>query len=216
MRPSELYNILSEHFGPRHWWPGDSAFEIIVGAILTQQANWSNVEKAIQNLKDAGMLNPERIAVSSEELEKLIQSSGFYRQKARYLRILCGHIMEKYGGDLNAMLSKPLEELRPELLSLKGIGPETADSILLYAGNKLTFVVDAYTVRICQRTGIFASGKYNDVKKFFEESIEPDIKIYNEFHALFVALGQEYCSSRNPKCWDCPVNSSCNHALSEK
>jgi endonuclease-3 related protein len=216
MHPTELYEILSKHFGPQHWWPGDSQFETIVGAVLTQQAAWSNAAMAVQNLKNTGMLDLGKIANSGSELEELIHPSRFYRQKAVYLRALCAHIMEHYGGNLDAMFSKSLETLRPEFLALKGIGPETADSILLYAGNKLTFVVDAYTIRACQRTGLFDSGKYNEIKEFFEKNVEPDIAIYNEFHALIVALCMQYCTSRSPKCRECPVNKSCNHALSEK
>jgi endonuclease-3 related protein len=209
MRPRELYTVLLEHFGPQHWWPGDSPFEVMVGAVLTQQANWSNAEKAISNLKRAGMLSPGSMAASGTELEELIRPSGFYRQKAGYLRELCGHIMEKYDGDLDAMFSRPLSALRPELLELRGVGPETADSILLYAGGKPAFVVDAYTVRICRRTGVFGSAKYDEVKEFFEENLKPDVSMFNEFHALLVRLGKEHCRARNPKCAECPVRRGC-------
>jgi endonuclease-3 related protein len=188
-----VYRKLLAHFGPQHWWPGDSPFEIIVGAILTQQASWRNVELAIANLKREKMLNPMKLAhAKKEKIEALIRPSGYYRQKAAYLKAFCKYLDEKYDDSLNKLFSKGLGELRAELLELPGIGPETADSILLYAGNKLTFVVDAYTVRVCQRV--------------------PLVRIYNEFHALFVALGKNYCKNKKPECRECPLKSECGFA----
>jgi len=209
----DFYEQLMDHFGPRNWWPAGSPFEVIVGAILTQQANWRNVEKAIANLKAADVLDPDKIVrMTAEELEGLIRPSGFYRQKGRYLKTFCKYLVDVYGGDVDSMFSKDLEELRPELLGLDGIGPETCDSILLYAGEKLTFVVDAYTVRVCQRAGLIDSEKYDDIKSFFEKNTTPDILVYNEYHALFVELGKRYCRTSNPGCEECPVSGLCNHA----
>lgn len=209
----EIYDTLLNHFGPQDWWPGDSDFEIVVGAILTQQASWRNAEKAIENLKAAGALGPEKIVdLKQEELEGLIRPSGFYRQKARYLKAFCGHLVDGYQGNLANMLLKELKDLRTELQNLDGIGPETCDSILLYAGNRLTFVVDAYTVRICGRTGLIDSAKYDIVKSYFEEHTAPDVKIYNEFHALLVELGKNFCKSSNPECGICPISALCGHA----
>ncbi|MFO7618991.1 MAG: endonuclease III domain-containing protein [Thermoplasmata archaeon] len=213
MQPTKMFEMLLAHFGPQRWWPGDSPFEVMVGAILTQQTSWANVERAIANLRAAGALSPGDIAAMEPgKLESLIRPSGFYRQKARYLNALCRHILGAYGGDPDAMLSVPLEVLRPELLALPGIGPETADSLLLYAGGKPAFVVDAYTIRICQRTGVFGSPKYDVVKKFFEDSLPRDVGLYNEFHALFVKLGKDMCRPGKPLCGECPLRESCLYA----
>lgn len=208
-----IYRELFEHFGPQHWWPGDSRFEVIVGAILTQQASWTNVEVAIANLKNANMLDARRIAEASKEtIEGLIRPSGFYKQKTGYLMSFCRYLVDSYDADLDRMFSGDLPELRIELLALRGIGPETCDSILLYAGKKLTFVVDAYMIRVCQRMGLFTSDRYDEVKGFFENNVEPDVQIYNEFHALFVVLGKNYCKARGPMCSSCPLSGGCSHA----
>ncbi|MCK4266829.1 MAG: endonuclease III domain-containing protein [Thermoplasmata archaeon] len=212
----ELYRLLYEHFGPRHWWPGDSPFEVIVGAILTQQASWGNVEQAIANLKDEDMLDPEKIASAGRKsIERLIRPSGFYRQKAVYLIDFCKYLVDGYDASLDKLFSKSTSEFRKELLSLRGIGPETCDSILLYAGQKLTFVVDAYTVRACGRIGLTLSSKYDEVKEFFESRVEPDVRIYNEFHALFVELGKNYCKASEPLCEKCPLSGHCEWARSK-
>jgi len=213
MRPMELYDILYEHFGPRNWWPGDSPFEIAVGAILTQQTAWTNVEMAIANLKDADMLGPVKIADSDVVyIQELIRPTGFFRQKTAYLVNFCRHLMEEHHGSIEDMLDTNLESARKELLELRGIGPETADSILLYAGGHPTFVVDAYTIRICRRTGMFDSTRYDEVKEFFENSLEPNARLYNEFHAQFVELGKQYCTARKPTCQECPVRSGCRYS----
>ena len=208
MHPKELYEILFKHFGPQHWWPGDSPFEIAVGAILTQQVAWKNVERAIGNLKKADCLCPECIA-DSDSLEELIRPAGFFNQKARYLKGFCLHLLDKHQGSVEKLLEQPLETARKELLQLKGIGPETADSILLYAGNHPSFVVDAYTIRVGNRMGLFSSTKYEEVKEYFEKQLEPDAELYNEYHALFVALGKDYCTARRPRCGVCAVKSGC-------
>jgi endonuclease-3 related protein len=213
----EIYRLLFDHFGPQHWWPGDSAFEVIIGAILTQQTNWQNVEAAIENLKDAGYMDPVKIADAGKgKIEELVRPSGFFKQKTGYLKSFCEHLVNEFDSSLDMLFSKGLVELRRELLDLHGIGPETCDSILLYAGNKQTFVVDAYTIRICQRLGILRSGRYDAVKGFFEENTTPDIQIYKEFHALFVMLGKEYCRPKNPDCNNCPLGKDCQKSLQEE
>ncbi len=212
MQPMILYKKLFDHFGLQHWWPGNSSFEIAVGAILTQQTAWTNVEMAIENLKNAKMLDTEKIASSDlKYLEELIRPSGFFRQKAGYLKNFCQQIIDNHDGSIEKLLGGELQSVRKELLAFRGIGPETADSILLYAGNYPTFVVDAYTIRICQRTGMFDSKKYDEVKAFFEEKVKLDAQVYNEFHALLVELGKNHCTSSNPKCENCPVNNGCQY-----
>ena len=213
MQPIVLYNELLDHFGPQHWWPGDSRFEVIVGAILTQQASWTNVEVAIANLKNANMLDARKIAQASKDtVEELIRPSGFYKQKTGYLMSFCRYLVDRYDADLDRLFSGKIPELREELLAQRGIGPETCDSILLYAGKKLTFVVDAYTIRVCMRIGLLDSGKYHEVKGFFEKNVEPDVQVYNEFHALFVVLGKNYCRAGEPMCSSCPLSGGCSHA----
>jgi endonuclease-3 related protein len=216
MDPKQIFDALLRRFGPQHWWPGDTPFEVMVGAILTQQTSWSNVEKAIANLKAADALCPEYIAsMELDELELLIRPSGFYRQKALYLRDFCRYLMNACSGDLDMLFSRPLEDLRVEFLSQRGIGPETADSMLLYAGGKPTFVVDAYTIRICRRIGLLDTEKYDAAKAFFEKALPTDAKLYNEYHALLVKLGKEFCRPKNPRCRACPMMESCVHARAE-
>ena len=214
MSPKELYSILFEHFGSQHWWPGETPFEIAIGAILTQNTAWINVEKAIGNLKKANCLGPECIN-SVDNLEELIRPAGYFNQKAGYLRAFCQHIIDNHDASTEKMLAGNLHLVRKELLDIRGIGPETADSILLYAGSHPTFVVDAYTIRVGHRIGLFETSKYDDVKDFFEGSIEPDVRVYNEFHALFVALGKYLCTAKNQKCSECPVRLNCNTGSEE-
>jgi len=206
----EIYTILLDHFGAQNWWPGDTPFEVAVGAILTQQTKWSNVEKAIQNLTANHMLDPVKIDGADRGLiEELILPTGFYRQKSRYLKSFCHHLVQRYNGDLRKFFLRDLWELRKELLTLPGIGPETADSILLYAGGKLTFVVDAYTIRAGRRLGLFETDKYDPVKEFFERNVDPTIVVYNEYHALIIILVKTYCTVRFPRCSICPLKSLC-------
>lgn len=213
MRPAELYELLFDYFGPQHWWPGDNPFEVAIGAILTQNTAWTNVERAIENLKNANMLEPGRIATAEPgHIQGLIRPSGHFRQKTGYLIDFCRHLMDHHGGSIERMLDQNLADARKELLALKGIGPETADSILLYAGNHPTFVVDAYTIRICRRIGILDSGRYDEVKAFFQDNLEPDVQLYNEYHALFVELGKNYCTARKPDCAGCPVRGHCDYS----
>ncbi len=196
-----IYNKLLSHFGPQHWWPGDTPFEIMIGAILTQNTNWANVEKAIANLKRAKRLNPHEICVMrNANLESLIRPSGYFRVKAKKLRIFCKWLIRR-GGMRNVK--------RSELLAIWGIGPETADSMLCYALGKTTFVVDAYTRRIGKRVGLFEFDDYHQIKDYFEKNLPRNLKIYKEFHALLVALGKDYCRPK-PICGECPINKLCS------
>jgi len=206
----QIYNKLCKHFGPQYWWPGDSPFEVVVGAILTQSCNWQNVELAISNLKKEKILSiKELYNVKTSKLQKLVKPSGYFRAKAKKLKAFVYHLIKYHKGSLKIMFKQPLSKLREELLSIHGIGPETADSILLYAAEKPSFVVDAYTIRIGQRLKLFKRSKYNEVKEFFESNLQKDVKLFNEFHALLVALGKDYCKKSRPKCDICPLLKIC-------
>ncbi len=205
----ETYSTLLEHFGPQHWWPGDTPFEITVGAILTQNTNWGNVERAISNLKNTHVLAPRKLhALPEKTLAGLIRPSGYFNVKAKRLRAFLSLLCGKYRGSLKRMFRLPLAELREGLLSVNGIGEETADSIILYAAEKPTFVVDAYTRRILSRHRLCnPKAAYAEVKEVFESRLKPDVKMFNEYHALLVRLGKEFCRSRNPLCSECPLQS---------
>jgi endonuclease-3 related protein len=203
----KIYNILFNTFGPQHWWPGDTPFEIAVGAILTQNTNWSNVERAINNLKDNGALDPEVLyRMPITRLARLIRPAGYFNVKAKRLKNFITFLVERYGGSMDKMRSADPTSLREELLSINGIGPETADSILLYALDMPVFVIDAYTKRVLTRHGL-ADGKesYDELQALFHKNLDPDKDLYNEFHALFVRIGKEYCKPR-PRCESCPLN----------
>jgi endonuclease-3 related protein len=203
----EYYNSLFTAFGPQHWWPGDTQFEVVVGAILTQNTSWTNVELAITNLKREGLLSPRALGrVPLRRLERLIRSSGYFRQKARKLKAFCEFLRTEYGGSLRRMFQTPTIMLREKLLGVFGIGPETADSILLYAGEHAVFVVDAYAKRILTRHGWADEGmKYDSVRWIFERQLPPDSKQFNEFHALIVAAGKRFCRPQEPLCGQCPL-----------
>lgn len=202
-----IYDLLYQSFGPQNWWPAETQFEVIVGAILTQSTSWRNVEKAISNLKDAGVLSLERLLeVDMDRLARLIRPSGYYNMKARKLKAVVSFLSEASYGDLGAFFGRPLSEVRRDLLGVYGIGPETADSILLYAGGLPSFVVDAYTRRVFGRLGIVPQDQsYEEVRAFFMKNLPSSARLYNEYHALVVALGKEICTSGNPKCNLCPV-----------
>ena len=202
------YDALFAAHGPQHWWPGRTRFEVIVGAILTQNTSWSNVEVAIGNLHGEGLLTPRAIeGVSFSRLARLIRSSGYFRQKAKKLKCFVRFLASEYGGSLARMFRAPATQLREKLLAVHGIGPETADSILLYAGKHAVFVVDAYTRRILERHQLADAGHgYEEIRQLFESSLPADAALYNEFHALIVGTGKEYCRKRNPRCSDCPLH----------
>lgn len=203
----EYYNALFTAFGPQHWWPGKTSFEVIVGAILTQNTSWSNVERAIVNLRRARLLTPAAIEKSSPAIiEALIRPSGYFRQKARKLKAFSSFLRYEYSGSLRKMFAEPTAILRERLLSVFGIGPETADSILLYAGNHPVFVVDAYTKRMLARHGwVGEEARYDDVRWIFERQFPGETSRFNEFHALIVQTGKRYCRPREPLCGECPL-----------
>lgn len=203
----EIYQRLYSFFGPQNWWPAESPFEVCVGAILTQNASWKNVERAIHNLKEKGLLDPKVLhQISREELAQLIRSCGFYNLKARRLKEFVRFLIERYQGDLEKLLSQPLEKARQELLSVKGLGKETVDSILLYAGNHPIFVVDSYTYRILSRHHLIPEEiTYEEMQSLFMENLPQDPKLYNEYHALLVACGKTFCKNKKPLCDSCPL-----------
>ena len=203
----KIYKQLYSAFGPRNWWPGETPFEVVIGAILTQNTNWTNVEKAIHNLKEAKELTSKKLyEIDTSELAEHIRPSGYFNIKAKRIKNFINWLFKNYDGDLSKMFEQELPELRESLLSVNGIGPETADSILLYGGNKLTFVVDAYTHRIFKRHNLISEeSTYDEIKIFFEENIPADVSLYNEFHALIVKLGSEYCKPKK-RCEKCPLN----------
>lgn len=202
----KIYQTMLNTLGPQQWWPGETPFEVVIGAILTQNTNWSNVEKAIRNLKAADRLSPSGIyELSTIELAQLIRPSGFFNVKAKRVKTFINWLFSRYEGDLSRMFRQDLQTLRDELLSVKGIGPETADSILLYAGNMPTFVVDAYTHRIFSRHGFISEeSTYEDMKAFFEENLPKDVRLFNEYHALLVQIGKRYCKPKKA-CEPCPL-----------
>ena len=201
-----VYHKLYKAYGPRHWWPGETSFEVMVGAILTQNTSWRNVEKAIQRLKAKGVLNPQGIFyLRRSQLASLIKSSGYYRIKADRLKSFMGFLFEEYDGDLKRMKRARLVELRTKLLGVKGIGPETADSILLYGLKKPVFVVDAYTRRVLSRHGVISEeASYEEIQKLFMMHLPLDEKLFNEYHALFVQAGKMVCK-KTPRCDICPL-----------
>lgn len=205
----KLYKTLYSYFGPQHWWPAKSKFEVCVGAILTQNTAWQNVEKAIANLKRAKKLSLQGIlSLSEKELAELIKSAGYYNQKAKRLKLFCEYVEQNYAGSLKHFFNKPLAELREELLSLHGIGYETADSIILYAAEKPSFVIDAYAVRIMERFCNVKLKSRAELKQFFEDTLPKDVKLYNEYHALLVELAKNFCKKK-PLCNKCPINKKC-------
>jgi len=201
------YETLSGALGPMRWWPARTPFEVIVGAILTQSTAWGNVERAIVNLRSAHLLTPSAmLRVRTPRLAALVRPSGYFRQKAKKLKAFVRFLETEYGGSLERMFLTPTSELREKLLSVHGIGPETADSILLYAGKHPVFVVDAYTHRIFGRHGI-TDGKpeYEKVRAFIETSIPRQPELFNEFHALIVNTGKNWCRKSAPRCEECPL-----------
>ena len=210
MRFITLYNILLKKYGKQGWWPAETRLEVIVGAILTQNTAWRNVEKSINNLKKEKMIDLKKLAEAPEKrIAFLIKPAGFFNQKAKRLKKICKYLEENYV-DLNAFFKKPTKTLRKELLALKGIGPETADSILLYAGNHLIFVVDAYTKRILERLGITEQENYEKIQEMFHEQLPRRLEVFKEFHALFVEHAKKYCKKK-PLCSECFLNKECEY-----
>lgn len=206
-----IYHDLLEHFGPQHWWPADSPLEMVIGAILTQNTNWNNVETAIGNLKRARVLSyPALDLLDEAELQALIRPSGYFRQKASRLKNLLRHLRQHHRGELDSLLRQEPELLRSELLSLTGIGPETADSIMLYAARQPSFVIDAYTVRLLQRLRLIDGHPgYECLRSGFMNNLPADVQLFNEYHALIVRLCKDYCTRQRPRCAPCPLRPGC-------
>jgi len=204
----EIFQRLYKAYGPRHWWPGETPFEVMVGAILTQNTSWRNVEKAIQNLKARKVLHVKGIhQLKRSQLASLIRSSGYFRIKADRLKTFVNFLFEHYSGNLGKMRKEELNILRQKLLGIRGIGPETADSILLYGLQKPIFVVDAYTKRIFSRHGILSEkATYEEVQRLFMEHLPKDKRLFNEYHALLVHVGKTLCR-KIPRCDLCPIRS---------
>ncbi|RMF96831.1 MAG: endonuclease III domain-containing protein [Candidatus Schekmanbacteria bacterium] len=202
----KIYEILLSEAGPRHWWPAKTRFEVMIGAILTQNTAWKNVEKAIVNLKKAGALSFKKFSsLNEKEIAKLIKPSGYFNQKAKRLAAFCRFIKNEYGGIIDNMRKQDTALLRKKLLDLNGIGPETADSILLYALDKPIFVIDLYTKRILSRHNLLPfNATYDEYQKFFMDNLPHNTQLYNEYHALLVFAGNNYCR-RKPKCSECPL-----------
>jgi len=203
-----VYRVLHRAYGPQHWWPGDTPFEVMVGAVLTQNTAWTNVEKAIENLKRGKLLTPSRIdGIPENQLAVLLKPSGFFNVKTKRLKNLTGLIMRRYAGRLGKMFSENPAELRSVLLAVNGIGKETADSILLYAAEKPIFVVDAYTRRVFSRHGFLSpDADYDSVQEFFMNNLRHDTLLFNEYHALIVRIGKDRCKKRKPLCSICPLS----------
>jgi endonuclease-3 related protein len=202
------FDTLFAAHGPQHWWPGRTRFEIIVGTILTQNTSWTNVERAIRNLRTARLLNPAAIRrVPSSRLATLLRPSGYFRQKTKSLKAFVKFLFETHAGSLSRLFNTPTAVVRNQLLAVRGIGPETADSILLYAGKHPVFVVDAYTRRILERHNrIHAKSTYEEIRKIFEISLPADRQLFNEFHALIVHVGKNFCRPNNPRCSACSLS----------
>jgi len=211
----KIYKRLYEVYGPRHWWPGETPFEVMVGAILTQNTSWKNVEKAIRNLKARKVLHVRGIhQLKRSQLASLVRSSGYFRIKADRLKTFVNFLFENYSGNLGKMRKEGLNILRQKLLGIKGIGPETADSILLYGLQKPIFVVDAYTKRILSRHGIISEkASYEEVHRLFMEHLPHDERLFNEYHALLVHLGKTLCK-KTPRCDLCPLRGIAHRAES--
>ena len=203
-----LYDLLFGYYGPQHWWPGDTPFEVAVGAILTQNTNWTNVEKAISNLKREKLLSARAMhRLPSRVMAELIRPSGYFNVKARRLKAFLDFLSERYGGSMADMKKKGLVQLRKELLAVSGIGQETADSILLYALGKPVFVIDAYTKRVLSRHGFIGEGaSYGECQELFHRGLGHDVQLFNEYHALIVRVGKEHCRP-DPRCSGCPLES---------
>ena len=202
----EAFELMLLEFGPQHWWPGDSSFEIAVGAVLTQNTAWKNVERALVHLREADVLSVAAMhAVPQEELAELIRPAGYYRLKARRLKNFVSLVVEQFGGSMNELFQLPTERLRETLLTVNGIGPETADSIVLYGAQRPVFVIDAYTARVLKRHAwIDFEAGYAEMQQLFHSQLAEDVERFNEYHALIVRIGKDYCRSR-PRCEGCPL-----------
>lgn len=202
-----MYEAMHAALGPSHWWPGDTPFEVAIGAILTQNTNWKNVEKAIANIKENGLLDAKAMhGLAASELAELIRPAGYYNIKARRIFNFLNFLEQEVGYDLEALKAQQLAELRPKILDVNGIGPETADSILLYALEFPTFVVDAYTARLLGRHGLtWENIDYHELQAIFMDALPQNVALYNEYHALIVRVGKDWCKKKSGLCDTCPL-----------
>jgi len=202
-----MVSAMLDTLGPSRWWPAETPFEVAVGAILTQNTNWGNVERAIANLKAGGAFDAKSLAALPDEtLAERIRPAGYFRLKARRLKNLLTMLVRDCDGDIMRLRGQDMAAVREKLLAVSGIGPETADSILLYALDYPSFVVDAYTARICHRHALIPEdADYDELRDFFMEGLPEDVPLYNEFHALLVRVGNGWCKPRAPKCQQCPL-----------
>lgn len=204
---NKIFKNLYSYFGPQHWWPAKTRFEVIVGAILTQNTSWRNVELAIANLKSKKALKPQSIKkIPNKKLSLLIRPSGYFNIKAARLKSFTEWLYKNYEGSIDKMCAEPTGKLRKKLLDINGIGPETADSIILYAAKRPVFVVDSYTKRILMRHKIVSKdASYEDIQKSFSKNLTPNVKYFNEYHALLVRLAKTFCR-KLPQCKKCPLS----------
>ncbi len=202
-----VYDRLLAHYGPQEWWPGETDFEVMVGAVLTQNTNWINVEKAIANLKNGGQLSFSSLhRMDTDVLAEYIRPAGYYNIKARRLKNLLQMVVDEYEGELAFLFADSLDDSRKNLLQVKGVGPETADAILLYAARKPIFVVDTYTHRVFSRHGLVEEDTdYYSLQQEFLDSLPEEVSLFNEYHALIVAVAKEFCKKKKPRCNNCPL-----------
>lgn len=203
----QIYTLLLDHFGQQNWWPAETQIEMVVGAILTQNTNWKNVDRALANLKSADLLSYEALRdLDQASLAAFIKPAGYYNLKAKRLKNLLQMIEEIYSGELQNLLNDEFHNARINLLQVKGIGPETADCILLYGGDHPVFVVDAYTHRVFSRHNLLEEeGSYEDIQERFMDNLPADSQLFNEYHALIVKVAKIYCKKNNPLCEECPL-----------
>lgn len=211
----EVYERLLARFGPQGWWPAETAFEVLMGAILTQRTRWRNAAQAIENLKQAGLMDPAALASASiDEIAGHVRCAGFYRQKAERLVAVARVLVERYDGSIErAFQGADTEELRGRLTSWRGLGPETADSVLLYAAGRLVLPVDLYTVRLMRSLG-FGGGRYSELQRQIASQLPADVEVYKEFHALVDELRKAFCRAE-PLCRPCPLRDLCSHASTD-
>ncbi len=209
-----IYERLFTHYGDRRWWPADTPEEVIIGAILVQNVAWKNVETAIARLREKGWLSLCALRETAiEEVEECIVSTLYYRMKARKLQAFAAMVETEFAGDVGLMLALPADELRARLLAVWGVGPETADDIILYAANQPSFVIDAYTRRIFSRLGLTDDkATYDELRAFFMRHLTADVALYNQYHALIDALGHSLCLKKRPRCRECPLRALCRSA----
>lgn len=211
-----VYGRLLAHYGRQRWWPAETPFEVVVGALLMQQTAWANVERAIAHLRQDGLMDAHALAAASvPRIRKAIAVAGLYRTKPARLKAFCRHLVDQADGDLMRFFHRPTAALRTELLAQPGVGPEIADSLLLYAGRHLVFVVDAYTIRIGTRLGLFTTTAYDDVQRFFETHVPRRVAGYREYHALLVRHAKTFCR-RQPRCASCPLRRMCDYPRRER